>query len=158
MRFSRWLALLLLGSLQAAEVPPSNGVPYPEGWERWQVLSVSYREDLKSLRVILGNKTATSAARRGQTNPWPEGTVLGKVVWKRRRLPEWSPALVPGELVHVEFLIKDKRYADKRSGWAFARWVGPELKPFNEGMGSCLACHQKVKARDFVFTRPAPLP
>lgn len=43
-------------------------------------------------------------------------------------------------------------------GWGWARWVGLEQKPFNDGMQSCVGCHTPVKSRDWVFTDPAPFP
>ncbi len=65
-----------------AAQPAPNGIPYPTGWQNWKVIAVSHREDNHTLRVILGNDKAVEAARKGQTNPWPDGAALGKVVWK----------------------------------------------------------------------------
>ena len=59
---------------------PSNGAQYPTGWQHWQALSVSHRGDNGTLRVILRNEVAVEAALKGTTNPWPNGTMLGKVV------------------------------------------------------------------------------
>jgi hypothetical protein len=50
-----------------------------------------------------------------------------------------------------------KKYADSH-GWGWARWVGLEQKPFDEGMAVCIACHTPVKNRDWVFTEPASFP
>ena len=37
--------------------------------------------------MIVGNEIAVDAARSGQTNPWPEGTMLSHLQWK----PEINP-------------------------------------------------------------------
>ena len=137
---------------------PSNGVSYPEGWERWPTIAVSHRNDNNTLRVIVGNQIAVEAARSGNTNPWPDGTILGKVVWKDSELQDWQAATGPGEFVHAEFMFKDPEKYAESSGWAWARWVGLEQKPFNEGMQVCIACHTPVMNRDWVFTDPAQFP
>jgi len=144
----------------AADKTPasSHGVPYPEGWQNWATIAVSHRTDNNTLRVILGNAVAVKAARSGNTNPWPDGAVLGKVVWKDTKLENWEAAIAPSEFVHAEFMFKDsKKYTDSY-GWGWARWVGLEQKPFDKGMKVCIACHTPVKNRDWVFTEPASLP
>jgi hypothetical protein len=154
------LFLAVMTEGYAAEQLPasSHGVPYPKGWEDWATIAVSHRTDNNTLRVILGNDMAVKAARTGNTNPWPDGTVLGKVVWKDTQLENWKAAIAPGEFVHAEFMFKDsKKYKDSY-GWGWARWVGLEQKPFDKGMMVCTACHTPVKNRDWVFTEPAPLP
>ncbi|BCX82434.1 hypothetical protein MIT9_P2020 [Methylomarinovum caldicuralii] len=123
------------------------------------MLGVSHRDDNQSLRAIVGNTTAMTAARNGNTNPWPDGTILGKLVWKDSRHPLWQPALVPGELSHIEFMVKDSKKYANTGGWGFARWVGMELKPLNNDGGKpCFECQKAAAETDFVFTRPAPLP
>ena len=143
----------------ADKIPaPSHGVPFPEGWQDWATIAISHRTDNNTLRVILGNDAAVKAARTGNTRPWPDGAILGKVVWKDARLENWEAAVAPGEFVHAEFMFKDsKKYTDSY-GWGWARWVGLEQKPFEKGMQVCIACHTPVKNRDWVFTEPASLP
>ena len=135
---------------------PSHGIPYPEGWQNWSAIAVSHRTDNNTLRVILGNDVAVQAARAGNTNPWPDGAILGKVVWKDSQLDDWKAATAPGEFVHAEFMFKDSAKYTDSYGWA--RWVGLEQKPFEEGMQVCIACHTPVRHRDWVFTDPASLP
>jgi len=146
-------------SVQAASPPPSNGITLPRTYKHWQLIGVSHRDDNASLWAIVGNTTALSAARKGRTDPWPDGTILGKLVWKDQRHPFWQPAIVPGQESHIEFMIKDsKKYRDT-GGWGFARWVGMELKALNNDGGKpCFECHKAAAKTDYVFTRPAPLP
>lgn len=165
------IALLpLLGTLfaftaQAGEVAPApNGLKLPEGYKDWRVISVSHRIDNHTLRMILGNDIAIEAARKGQTNPWPDGTILGKMVWKEKPEDHWKTAIAPDPdgFVHAEFMFKDsKRFADNGTGWGWARWLGREQKPYGKNAGfqqECIACHTPVKGQDWVFTRPALLP
>ena len=137
---------------------PSNGISYPEGWQQWAPIAVSHRTDNNTLRVILGNSIAVEAARSGHTNPWPDGAVLGKVVWKDTELEYWQAATAPGEFVHAEFMFKDSATYSDTYGWGWARWVGMDQEPFNDGMQVCIACHTPVKHRDWNFTDPAPFP
>jgi len=137
---------------------PSHGIPYPEGWKEWAVIAVSHRTDNNTSRVGLGNEIAVAAARDGNTNPWPDGAILGKVVWKDTQLEDWRAATAPGEFVHAEFMFRDStKYADTY-GWGWARWTGLEQAAFEGGMQVCIACHTPVKHRDWVFTDPARLP
>ena len=135
----------------------SHGIAYPAGWQEWATIAVSHRTDNDTMRVILGNDVAVRAARSGDTDPWPEGAVLGKVVWKTTELADWTAATAPAEFVHAEFMFKDsERYAET-GGWGWARWVGLEQEPFEGGMQVCVACHTPVKDRDWVFTDPAEM-
>lgn len=155
------LALSAFALLAGASEPAretSNGQPYPEGWRQWATIAVSHRTDNQTMRVILGNEVAVAAARSGQTNPWPDGAVLGKVVWKETDLERWPAAKGPGEFVHAEFMFKDAQAHAETGGWAWARWIGAEQAAFNEGMGSCTGCHTPVADRDWVFTDPAAFP
>jgi hypothetical protein len=157
------LWLLLLGMVAtsyavANSKAPSHGVAYPEGWQNWATIAVSHRTDNDTLRIILGNDVAVKAARSGNTNPWPDGAILGKAVWKDSQLKDWNEATVPGRFVHAEFMFKNAKQYAESYGWGWARWVGPEQTPFEKGMAVCIGCHTPVKHRDWVFTDPALLP
>jgi hypothetical protein len=145
-------------SLSGDPLSPSHGIPYPEGWQQWATIAVSHRQDNNTMRVILGNDVAVRAARSGKVNPWPDGAVLGKVVWKATELESWPSAAAPDEFVHSEFMFKDSMRFAETQGWGWARWVGLEQQPFEGGMQVCIACHTPVKQRDWVFTDPAPFP
>jgi Cytochrome P460 len=139
-------------------IAPSHDISYPEGWQDWATIAVSHRTDNNTLRVILGNDIAVEAARSGNTNPWPDGAVLGKVVWKDSELENWPAATAPGQFVHAEFMFKDSRKYAETFGWGWARWVGLEQVPFAGGTQVCSSCHTPVRNRDWVFTDPAPMP
>lgn len=159
------LALFSVSS-SYAETPPippaPNGIEFPTDYPDWRVISASHRIDNKSMRVILGNDVAITAARAGNTNPWPDGTVLGKVVWKETEEANWKTAIAPDQFIHAEFMFKDaKKWAANGTGWGWARWVGNEHKPYGNDAGfsqECIACHTPVKHKDWVYTKPALFP
>ena len=126
------LCLPLLATITtgfAGESPaPSHGIAYPQGWQHWSAIAVSHRLDNHTVRTILGNDIAVKAARSGNTNPWPDGAILGKVVWKETRLKDWEQAVGPDKFVHAEFMFKDanKNTATPtvgagRAGWGWSR-------------------------------------
>lgn len=156
------LALLLIiatGLVAAENMPaPSNGISYPTGWQNWAAIAVTHRVDNHTIRVILGNEVAINAARNNNTNPWPDNAILGKVVWKEKKLAAWEDAIVPGELVHAEFMFKDSQKYKESCGWGWARWLGMKQEPFNKGSKSCISCHTPVQDNDWVFNEPAVFP
>lgn len=149
-------------ALAGGAVPPApNGIALPEGYQNWKMISSSHREDNKTLRVILGNDIAIKAARSGETKPWPDGSILAKLVWKDAVHPAWEKATVPGEFVHAEFMIKHADQYRDTGGWGFARWKGLDEKPYGKDASfvqECFSCHTPVKDNDYVFTHPSPMP
>jgi len=142
-------------------LPTPNGINLPEGYKDWPVISVSHRDDNKTLRAILGNDIAIKAAREGKTNPWPDGSILGKLVWKDTNHEKWQKAIIPGDFVHAEFMIKDSAKYASTGGWGFARWKGLNQKPYGKDSSfvqECYGCHTPVKDNDYVFTRPSLMP
>lgn len=155
-----WFLVIASTNAFSSESTPgsSHGIAYPTGWQNWSTIAVSHRTDNNTTRTILGNDIAVEAARLGKTNPWPDGSIIGKVVWKDTQLKDWKTATVPGKFVHAEFMFKDSSKYSATYNWGWARWVGLEQKPFQKGANVCTSCHTPVKGRDWVFTEPARLP
>ena len=155
-------AILIPGITQAKTVEPApNGLNLPANYKKWQMIGVSHREDNQSLRAILGNYIAIKAARAGKTNPWPEGSILVKLVWKDTKHPKWETAIVPGEFAHSEIMVKNSKKYASTGGWGFARWLGMQEKPYGKDASfaqECFNCHGAAKDEDHVFTVPAKLP
>ena len=162
--FTTVISLALISGVAWAvkEIPPApNGIILPQGYKNWKMIASSHRTDNNSLRVILGNEIAVAAARSGETNPWPQGTILAKLVWKDKTHDNWPAATVPGDFVHAEFMIKDSQKYSATGGWGFARWLGKEQKPYGKDKSfvrECFDCHTPVKSNDYVFTQPAMFP
>ena len=159
------LALMLAvcaGAANAAKPAPTpNGIEMPEGYKNWRIIGVAHRTDNNTVRAILGNDAAVAAARAGKTNPWPDGAILAKLVWKATANKHWDKAIVPGDFVHAEFMHKDSKKYASTGGWGYARWVGMDQKPYGKDANvaqECVACHTPVKSQDWVFTQPAVMP
>ncbi|MGR9074276.1 MAG: cytochrome P460 family protein [Gammaproteobacteria bacterium] len=147
-------------SKEPVQISPS-GVEFPQNYRNWRLIGSSHREDNNTLRVILGNHKAVQAAKDGKTNPWPDGAILAKLVWKDAKHPKWETATVPADFVHAEFMHKDDVKYRETGGWGFARWTGPGLKPYGDDgsfVQECYGCHTPMKDNDYVFTKPSPLP
>lgn len=167
MKFSKLFCVTLLavaaafGSRAGAAEPAPNGIALPEGYKDWRLLSVHQRSDNSTLRAVLGNDIAIKAAREGNTNPWPDGAILGKLVFKGAQHDRYPVAMEPSAFVHAEFMLKDSTRFKDTGGWGYARWLGKEQKPYGKDASfvqECVGCHTPVKDRDWVFTHPVTLP
>lgn len=160
---STCILLSMVATVAVAQgvAPAPNGITIPEGYRDWAVLSVSERTDNETLRVIIGNEIAVEAARAGNTNPWPDGAVLGKIVWSQGTHEGWEPAIVPTEFRAAEFMTKDSVRFAETQGWGYARWLGLDQRPFGDDASfaqDCAACHEPMAENDYVFTRPVLMP
>lgn len=169
MRRARWFALpvlLVLFLIGSALVPtpgagdetaksPGFGVTIPDGYRNWQVVAPSHRPDKDEVRVILGNDLAMKAYR-AKTLPFPDGSILAKLAWKRVKSAEFEEAFVPGDPQRIEFMVKDSKKYPTTGGWGFGRFVDGKAADEKQH-GTCFPCHEaNVKGNDFVFTRYAP--
>ena len=141
--------------------PAPNGLALPAGVQDWGVIGAVARADDGTLRVIVGNETAVTAARSGQTNPWPEGTALSHLVWKAEKNPDDAATIGPGPFQALTLMMKDSEKYAADGGWAYGVWTGTELTPPTDPKfdRACVDCHTSmVKDKDFVFTDPGALP
>lgn len=145
-----------------------GGLAFSEfrGYERWQAVSISYREG--AFALILANPVMIDAYLSGvpgNGKPFPDGSKMAKIHWD----PQMSataptPTTVPGAQQNADFMAKDsKRFADS-GGWGWAaferdaetdtfRPATLDSKPPQANDAKCgLACHTIVKSRDYVFT------
>lgn len=135
---------------------PIFGVTIPSGYRQWEIVAPSQETgNLDELRIVLGNPLAIKAYQDG-TLPFPDGTVLAKLAWKRVQSSEFGPAYVPGAATTVQFMVKDSKKYASTGGWGFGRFI--DGKPADKAQHqTCFACHAaNVKSHDFVFTRLAP--
>jgi len=148
----------------AGEASPIYGVTVPDGYRQWQVVAPSEElGTLDELRIIVGNPIAIDTFRKG-TLPFPDGTVLVKVGWKREASATDDAALgspmafVPGvrsQVADVQIMVKDSKKYATTGGWGFGKFLNG--KPLDKATHeACFACHAAhVAAHDFVFTRYA---
>jgi hypothetical protein len=165
-----WLAAVggLVLSAQdkySAKVPGGLAMAEFKGYETWQTISLSRNERL--VAVILGNPAMIAAYQAGipaNGQPVPDGARMAKIHWTPKPNAFFPDATVPGNLVNVDFMVKDsKRFAD-RGGWGYAVFdYDAATDSFKPGTtagtppqgndAKCgLACHTRAKARDYVFT------
>jgi hypothetical protein len=144
-----------------------GGLAFSEfkGYEAWQTISVS--RNARVVAAILGNAVMIDAYRAGipgNGKPVPDGAKMAKIHWKPKPNQFFPDATVPGDLVNVDFMVKDgKRFADS-GGWGYAVFdynVAPDTftpgttagTPPQGNDAKCgFACHTAAKMRDYVFT------
>lgn len=144
----------------SAEPRPENaspiyGVTLPEGYRDWKFIAPAQEAPpLDELRAVLANDVAVQAYKEGVL-PFPDGSVLVKLAYKRQQSTEFPPATVPGAPTTVQVMVKDSKKFPDSHGWGFGRFVNG--KPVDVAQHeTCLACHVgNVKDHDYVFTRYA---
>jgi len=136
---------------------PIFGVTVPDGYRKWELIAPAEEgAPLDEIRAVLGNDVAVKAYR-DRTLPFPDGTILVKLAWKRVRSPEFESASIPGAATTVQVMVKDSKKFTATGGWGFGRFIGGV--PADEAQHkTCFACHDSraPKGQDYVFTRYAP--
>jgi Cytochrome P460 len=143
------------------ESAPIFGVKIPPGYRDWKLISVAHEAgNLNDFRALLGNDIAIEAYREGK-QPFSDGTIIARLAWSYGPSEENNKAFgraqsfVAAAPINVQFMVKDSRKYAATGGWGFAQFK--DGKPADEAVHkTCFACHQSVKARDFVFTHYAP--
>jgi hypothetical protein len=135
----------------------------PSGYRDWKLLSVAHEEgNFHSFAVVLGNDVAIQANREG-TLPFPDGAIIAALHWRRVPSEEnnkvfgRSQSFVAGTPTNVQFMVKDSKKYAATGGWGFGHFNGRDDKPAGKVLlQTCFPCHNKIKARDLVFSRYAP--
>ncbi|UHO37225.1 heme-binding domain-containing protein [Chryseobacterium capnotolerans] len=145
------------GELKSTHVKDApNGQHYFPDYRNWKAISTTDRFDNGTMRIIFGNTIAVKAIQDHKVNPWPDGAVFAKTVWKQQVQKDGS--ISSGEFLAVEFMVKDAKKYSKTKGWNWARWKGADLKPYGGDTPNfeqeCIECHKPVANRDYVFTSP----
>ena len=143
---------------------PVFGVKIPPGYRDWRFISVAHEAgDLNDFRAILGNDLAIKAFREEKL-PFPDGTIIVRLAWsyvsseENNKVFGRAQSFVPGAATgsHLQFMVKDSKKYAATGGWGFGQF-DKDGKPADEApLKTCFPCHQKIEARDFVFTHYAP--
>jgi hypothetical protein len=144
-----------------ASAAPIYGVTIPARYRDWKLISVTQEEgDFNQLRVQLGNDIAIKAYREG-TLPFPDGTILVALHWKRVASVEDNKvfgreqAFVAGDPVNLQVMVKNSKKYAATGGWGFGDFK--DGKPSDEALHKkCFSCHIPAKASDYVYTHYAP--
>jgi hypothetical protein len=141
---------------QAEPASPIYGVTIPPGYREWQAIAPSLEDaPLNELRIVFGNPTAFKAFQAG-TLPFPDGTIIAKVAWKRVPSTSFKTATFPGQATTVQIMIKDSKKYAATGGWGFGRFVNGKPTTLAEHQ-TCFGCHLALaKDHDYVITRYAP--
>jgi hypothetical protein len=145
------------------KAPPIFVEKIPPGYRDWRLISVAHEEgNLNSLGAILGNDVAIKAYREGKL-PFPDGTIIAALHWRHAPSKENNKvfgrdqSFVAGPPTNVQFMVKDSKKYAATGGWGFGHFNERDGKPAEAAfMKTCFACHQKIKARDLVFTKYSP--
>ncbi len=165
-----WLAVLgglVIDAQDKYAVKVPGGLAFAEfkGYEGWQTIAISHNP--KVMAVILGNPAMIAAYQAGipaNGKPVPDGAKMAKIHWTPMPNAFFEEATVPGDLVNVDFMVKDsKRFADS-GGWGYAvfDWDAASntfkpgttagTPPQGNDAKCGFVCHTTAKARDYVFT------
>ena len=167
-----WLTVIIAGVLAGlggraisaqdkytVQVP--NGLAFSEfrGYEDWQTVAVSQTEEL--FAVILANPMMIDAYRAGipgNGKPFPDGSKIAKIHWKRQKSAEAPDptTVVPGTLDDVDFIARDSKRFPNTGRWGYAEFdynsASDTFTPKGSGADCGYACHTIVAAKDYVFT------
>ena len=163
--FAAFGAFISAQDKYTVKVPGGLAFAEFKGYEAWQAISMSRNEG--AVAVIVGNPAMIAAYQAGipaNGKPVPDGARMAKIHWKPKTNQFFADATIPGDLLNVDFMVKDsKRFADS-GGWGYAVFdynaasdtFTPgtmEGKPPQGNDAKCgFACHSVVKANDYVFT------
>src|SRR6187200_1812757 len=108
-----WLAALGGLAVSAQDkytVKVPGGLAFSEfrGYEGWQAISTS--RNGRVVAMILGNPAmidAYQAGIPGNGKPVPDGAKMAKIHWTPKPNQFFPEASVPGDLVNVDFMVKD---------------------------------------------------
>ncbi len=158
---SIFLTSLTIASQDRSSLKVPDGLAFSEfkGYESWQVIAPSQTDD--GLKAIVGNPVMMKAYADGTPangRAVPDGAMMAKIEWSRQKSGE-SPydVNVPGPLKSLAFMVKDAKRFAASGGWGYAKFdydpASNALKPAGTGVACGYACHTRVKARDYVFTK-----
>jgi hypothetical protein len=161
---STFVVTLTLAAQDRSTVKVPNGLSFAEfkGYDTWQTIAPSQTPE--ELKAILGNPVMIKALKDGipgNGKPVPDGAMMTKIDWvKESNAASPYPVDVPATLKSVSFMVKDSKRFAESGGWGYAQFTyntaSGSFTPVGTGSGCGFACHTRVKANDFVFTKYAP--
>ena len=141
---------------------PAFVTQIPSGYREWTLISLAHEEgNLNSLGAILGNDIAIKAYRT-RTLPYPDGAIIAALHFRHSPSEEnnkifgQDQSFIAGTPTNIQFMVKDSNKYAATGGWGFGHFSDGKPASDEAFMKTCFPCHEKVKARDLVFTRYAP--
>ena len=140
------------------KIPDGLALSEFKGYEKWQVIAVSQGGNI--IDVIVGNPAMIAAYESGlpaEGKKFPDGVKMVKIHWNSQKSPDGFPALVPDTLHDLDTMVKDSKRFASTGGWGYGQFnydtASNSFSPLGTGPGCGFACHTKVSAKDYVFTR-----
>ena len=155
------VGMTLAAQDKSVKVPDGLALSEFKGYEGWPAIAPSHTD--QSSKVIVGNPIMMKAYSDGipeNGKAVPDGAMMAKIEWAQKK-DTASPydVTVPDRLKSLAFMVKDSKRFAKTGGGGWAKFdydpASNTLKPVDTGTACGYACHQRVKARDFVFTHYA---
>lgn len=154
-------ALALMAGWLGAQELPAPRVPYPEGFRDWKfigsVVSTPKADRPDAPAGLVHHVYANAPAVEGlKTGAYPEGAmfVADWFILKQK----YPGGLDEGARDRTDVMIKDARFA-ATGGWGYDQFKqdSKEIRTINGAApNACFGCHQKVQARDYVFSQLRP--
>ena len=137
-----------------------SGIAFSDfrGYEDWSVVSSARTDEI--LKVIVANPKMIKAYKAGvpgNSQPFPEGSMIVKLQWKLKKSTE-APFVVevPDVFSQAFVMEKDSKRFPKSGGWGYAVFnyeaASDKFTPDPKSLSDCgFACHTPVKAKDYIF-------
>ncbi|MGC2671050.1 MAG: cytochrome P460 family protein [Candidatus Acidiferrum sp.] len=137
-----------------------SGIAFSDfrGYEDWSVVSSARTDEV--LKVIVANPAMINAYKAGvpgNSQPFPDGSMIVKLQWKPKKSTEAPFAVdVPDVFKQAFVMEKDSKRFPKTGGWGYAVFnYDPASDQFTadpKSLSDCgNACHTVVKAKDYIF-------
>jgi hypothetical protein len=146
------IALAALGLMGADALAPSPD--FPDGYRDWRHVSTGLIGPHAPGYATNGgfhHIYANPAALQGyKTGRFPDGAVLVYDLFEA--VDRSGDITAQGARRHVDVMVKDSRRFAQTGGWGYAEFAAGERAPRPAMAAGCHACHQRVEARDYVFS------
>ncbi|HXM10976.1 MAG TPA: cytochrome P460 family protein [Terriglobales bacterium] len=128
------------------------------GYEDWSVVSSARTDEI--LKVIVADPTMIKAYKAGvpgNSQPFPEGSMIVKLQWKLKKSTEAPFAVeVPDFFVQAFVMEKNSKRFPNTGGWGYAVFnydaASDKFTPDPKSLSDCgHTCHVAVKAKDYIF-------
>jgi hypothetical protein len=157
------LAVLVATAVYAQDkysLKSPSGIAFSDfrGYEDWSVVSSARTDEI--LKVIVANPKMIKAYKAGvpgNSQPFPEGSMIVKLQWKPKKSTE-APFVVevPDVFSQAFVMEKDSKRFAKSGGWGYAVFnyeaASDKFTADPKSLSDCgFACHTPVKAKDYIF-------
>ena len=160
------LAVLVAAAVHARDAQDKYSLKSPSGiafsdfrgYEDWSVVSSARTDEV--LKVIVANPAMINAYKTGvpgNSQPFPEGSMIVKLQWKPKKSTEAPFAVdVPDVFKQAFVMEKDSKRFPKTGGWGYAVFnydaASDKFTADPNSLADCgHSCHVAVKAKDYIF-------